>query len=141
MNRENEHVGRTRAERRAGWRYTWEFAVGVVLYLLLFLVLPPIVSAEPGSALALVIALLPLLPALWIAVAVARHVRRVDEFQRGLVLRSCAVGFSVAMLLAVAVALVGGAGIDTRHSEWIVFLGGMSAWGITLAISSMRADR
>ncbi|QEW03023.1 hypothetical protein [Microbacterium lushaniae] len=141
MSNDDDLRGRTRAERSAGRRYVGEFTIGVAAYLLLFLVLPRLVVTEPGSAWSVVIALTPIAPVLWMVIAMARHVRRVDELQRALLLHSFTVGFGAAMLIALAIALVTGAGIDTRHSEWAVFIGGMAAWGVSLGAFSFRANR
>lgn len=141
MSNDDELHGRTRAESRAGRRYVWEFTIGVVAYLLLFLLLPRLVTTEPDSTWSVVVALTPMVPAVWMVIAMVRHVRRIDELQRALLLRSFAVGFGAAMLIALTIALVSSAGVDTRHSEWAVFIGGMIAWGVSLAVFSSRADR
>lgn len=141
MSSKDEDYGRTPAERRVGRRYVWEFGVGIGAFVLLFLVLPRLVVAEPGSGESVVIALTPLVPIVWMVIAMARHVRRVDELQRALLLRSFAVGFGAAMVITLAIALVSSAGVDTRHSEWAVFIGGMTAWGLSIAVFSFRANR
>lgn len=137
----NESGGRTPTERRAGRRYTWEFFAGMAAFLLTFLFLPQLVRTEQGSTLSIFIALVPILPVLWIAIALLRHLRRMDERQRLLFLQSLSVGFAVAMVIAVSVGLVSTAGVDTRYSEWAIYIGGMSAWGISLAIFNARANR
>lgn len=141
MSNDKEMSGRTPAERQLGKRYIGEFSIGVLAYLLLFLVLPRVVSAEPGSAWSIVIALTPLVPVAWMIIAMARHLHRIDEMQNVLLLRSFAVGFGAALLIALAIALLSGAGVDTRHSEWAVFIGGMGAWSVSLAVFSFRVDR
>lgn len=141
MNETNATNGRTPSERRVGGRYLWEFSIGIVGYVVLFLVLPRIVHTQPGTTMSVVVALVPLLPVLWIVVAIARHLRRVDEFQRLLFLQSFTIGFGVAMLIALAVALLNGVDVSTPSPEWLIFIGGMSAWGISLAALSIRASR
>lgn len=141
MNETGKPSGRTRSEQRAGKRYLWEFSIGILAYLALFLALPRIVQTQPGTALNVIVALVPLAPVIWMIIAIARHVRRVDELQRLLFLRSFTFGFAVSMVTALTTALLSGAGVDIRHAEWIIFMGGMTSWGLSLAALSIRASR
>lgn len=141
MNETGEPSGRTRSEQRAGQRYLWEFSIGILAYLALFLALPRIVQTQPGTALNVIVALVPLAPVIWMIIAIARHVRRIDELQRLLFLRSFTLGFAVSMVTALTIALLSGAGVDVQHAEWIIFLGGMTSWGLSLAVLSIRASR
>lgn len=136
-----EYPKRTRGERRASQRYMWEIGAGAVAFLFLFLFLPDLVPAEPGSAASIVVALVPLLPVLGMAVAVMRHVHRVDELQRMLLLRSLAVAFGVAMLIALTIAFLSTAGVRVAFTEWYVFIGGMAAFGVVAGVLSLRANR
>lgn len=131
----------TVSERRAARRYMWEIAAGAVGFMLVFLFLPAIVQAEPGSALSVVIALVPVIPVGWIAVALIRHILRVDEFQRRIVIDSLAIGFGAAMLIALCVAFLSTAAISVSYPEWWVFIGGMATWGIAITVLSVRAGR
>ena len=74
----------------------------------LFLALPRIVQTQPGTALNVIVALVPLAPVIWMIIAIARHVRRVDELQRLLFLRSFTFGFAVSMVTALTIALLSG---------------------------------
>jgi len=76
-------------------------------------------------------ALAPVLPAAWIARAVLRHVRRVDEYQKLLLLQSLAVGFAVAMLTAITLGFLGTAGLSLADAPWIVYGAGMLGWAVT----------
>lgn len=71
---------------------------------------------------------LPVLPVLWIGRAVLRHLRRVDDYQRLLLLNSLAAGFAIAMIAAVTVGLLGIAGVPMRSAGWVVFGAGMLGW-------------
>jgi hypothetical protein len=75
-------------------------------------------------------ALLPVLPALWAVRAVARHVTRIDDYQRLLLLQGLAVGFAVAMVAALTVGFLGIAGLRLEHGSagWVVYGAGMLGW-------------
>jgi len=112
----------------------------MVLYVLL-LALDQAVGAERGTPLAIAVSVLPVLPLLWIVVALLGHLRRVDEMQRQLLVKSLATGFGVAMLVAVTVGMLRIGGLDVPMPEWIVFSGGMLAWGVAAVTLTIRADR
>lgn len=139
----NEHTtrGSTPQERRASRRYLWEIAAGAVGFLVTFLFLPELFPTKPGSPAAVAVALVPLVPVVWMAVALVRHVRRVDEFQRGLLLLSLAIGFGAAMLISLAIVFLSTAGVVVPQPEWWVFIGGMAVWGVSVAIVFARATR
>lgn len=73
-------------------------------------------------------ALLPVVPALWTVRAVLRHVRRIDDYQRLLLLQGLAVGFAVAMVASLTVGFLGIAGMPMRSAGWIVYGTGMLGW-------------
>lgn len=141
MSVEPDPGGRTPTELRAARRYMWGIAMSSFAFLLLFLVLPSLVNAKDGSALSIVVALAPMLAVIWMLVSVFRLVRRVDEFQRGMILSSFAIGFATAMLIALTIAFLRPVGIVNEYTEWWVFIGGMSSWGVALTLFSMRANR
>jgi hypothetical protein len=76
-------------------------------------------------------ALAPVVPAAWIVRAVLRHVRRADEYQKMLLLRSFAVGFAVAMLAAITLGFLAIAGLALESAPWIVYGAGMLGWAFT----------
>lgn len=82
--------------------------------------------------------LLPVLPAAWTVRVVLRHVRRVDEYQRLLLLESLAVGFAVAMLSALTLGFLAFAGLQPAATAWIVYGAGMLAWAVTGAVTGRR---
>lgn len=141
MDRTDDGVGRTAAERAGVRRYVMEIGSGVIAFAMLFLVLPQFLETGPHTLWGIVVALLPLLPVGWIAVAVIRHVRRVDELFRALFVKSAAVGFMAAMLIALTIAFLRPTGVHLEYSEWWIFVGGMGTWGIGAAVLSLRAGR
>ena len=83
----------------------------------------------------LAVALLPLIPALWLAWAQWRMLRRSDEFQRIAHLEALAIGFAVAMLAALTGGLLDAANVGST-AQWlqITFIGGVLAWVAALAL-------
>ncbi|MET0161369.1 MAG: hypothetical protein ABW204_01830 [Microbacteriaceae bacterium] len=132
---------RTSAERRRSRRYTAEFLSGMALVVVLLL-LPsePLLARAPQGARVLW-AVLPLVPLLWSAAAVVRHLRRVDELQRRMVVDALAWGFGAAMIAAIGAALIRSAGVAVGDVEWAVFLSGMLGFAVAAAIGSARASR
>ena len=138
----NEKGARTTAgERRAATRYMWEIMAGAIGFLVTFLFLPRFFAPPAGSLGSIALALVPLVPVLWIVIALTRHIRRIDELQRGIAQLSLAIAFGAAMLIALTVAFLSTAGIAVSFPEWWVFIGGMGVWGITIGVLSMRASR
>ncbi len=83
-------------------------------------------------------ALLPVVPALWIVVAVVRHGNRIDDYQRLLLLRGLAVGFAVAMIASVTVGFLGVAGLVLPAAGWIIYGVGMLGWLVAGAVAQKR---
>jgi hypothetical protein len=83
-------------------------------------------------------AVVPVLPALWIVRAVLRHVRRIDDYQRLLLLQALGGGFAVAMIAAVTMAFLEIAGLRVEGVGWIVYGAGMLGWIITGTIAGRR---
>jgi hypothetical protein len=78
------------------------------------------------------------LPALLVVRAVVRHLRRIDEYQRGLLLQGMSVGFGVAMVTAVTMGFLGIAGLGGVLTGWIVYGAGMLGWIVGSAVASRR---
>lgn len=134
-------TSRTRAERRSVLRYVADMSAAAVLFIALFLIVPGVLDPAPGSAEAILLACTALIPVVMFVVAVARFLARADEFQRLTALRAFAVGFGVAMFAAMAVAILEGAGLAIPSGVWIVFLAGMSAWGVCMFVFTSRGQR
>jgi hypothetical protein len=80
-------------------------------------------------------ALLPVLPALWIVRALLQHLRRVDDYQRMLLLQGLGVGFAIAMIASLTLGFLGIAGLPMRLSGWVVYTAGMLGWLVTSLFS------
>lgn len=83
-------------------------------------------------------ALLPVLPALGLVRAVVRHVGRVDDYQRFLLLRSLAVGFAVAMVASITLGFLSIAGLAVEATGWIIYGVGMLGWIVGGALGRVR---
>jgi hypothetical protein len=75
---------------------------------------------------------------LWIVRAVVRHLHRIDEYQRDLVLHGLAVGFGVAMVTAVTLGFLGIAGLSGQITGWIVCGAGMFGWIVGGQVAARR---
>ncbi len=82
----------------------------------------------------------PIIALVWMAVAQVRILKRADEYQRIVQLESLAIGFGATILLAAAGGVLDAARIGTtRQSLQVVFIGGVTAWTLALAIKTSRA--
>jgi hypothetical protein len=76
-------------------------------------------------------ALLPVVPTLWTVRAVLRHFRRVDEYERFLLLQGLGAGFAIAMIASLTLGFLGLAGLPVRLGGWVVYGTGMLGWLVT----------
>jgi len=83
-------------------------------------------------------AAVPVLPALLVVRAVARHLSRVDDYQRLLTLQALAVGFGTAMAASVTLGFLGIAGLPMTSVGWIVYGAGMGGWIVGTALTRRR---
>ncbi len=132
-----------RSATEVGWgrRYLVEFFVGMTAAVVLILIPADAVVPAGAEGWRLAWALAPLVPLLWVCAAVARHVMRVDELQRRMILGAMGWGFGVAMMTAIATALVRSAGVAVEGAEWVTFAAGMAAFALAVVAASLRASR
>lgn len=136
----DENATRTASETRVGRRYMWQVGAAMLLYLGLVL-LDQVLWPERGTSLAVLCAVLPLAPMVWVAFALVGHLRSVDEMQRQLIINSLAIGFGASIFVALALGMVRMGGVSVPMPEWVIFVAGMSAWGVTATVLSLRANR
>lgn len=67
--------------------------------------------------------------------AVWRHIGRIDDYQRLLLLRGLGGGFAVAMIAAITVGFLGIAGLPNSPpiTGWVVYGAGMAGWIVSAA--------
>ena len=118
--------------------YNREFLFGMVAY---FVILVPVMiwgGLDGDSPWRYLWALLPVLPMLWIVVALWRHIQRLDDYQRLLLLRGFAVGFALSMIAALTLGMLAIAGLELMGAGWIVYSVGMAGWCVAAIVSARR---
>ena len=125
-------------DRRRTRAYLSEFAPGIAAYVLLLSAALLWGGFDGASPSRFVWAILPVLPMAWIAVAVLRHLRRLDEYQRIRTLGGLGAGFAVAMLASIALGILQSAGLELEGSGFWIYALGMATWGISAAVTSRR---
>lgn len=113
-------------------KYLREFLPGMVAYAVLLVLVLSQVDEE--SSWAPVLFLLPVLPMIWVAIAVYRSIRRSDEYARLLQYESMALAFGVMVITSLAFGFVGIVVDNIGWASWVVFSLGMATWGITLGL-------
>jgi hypothetical protein len=124
-----------RARSRAYLREFVAWMVGYAVVLVAVLTLADVGGQSPWRY---ALAALPALPAAGVAWAVLRHVRRIDEYQRRILLEGLAFGFASAMLAAITLGLLAAAGLVLAAAPWIIYGVGMVSWAIASAVAGRR---
>jgi hypothetical protein len=134
LDRQNQSEG-DRARSRA---YHLEFWPGIIAYAVILTGVLLWGNLDGESPWRFLWAVLPVIPALWIVRAVLRHVRRVDDYQRLLLLQALGGGFAVAMITSITMAFLEIAGLRVDGVGWIIYGTGMLGWIITAAVVGRR---
>ena len=125
-------------ERSTSRAYLIEFGGGMLAYLT-FLSSTLIWGHLDGdSPWRFLWALLAVLPALWIVVAIIRHIRRIDEYQRYLLLQGLGAGFGIAMVASVTLGFLSIAGLTVPLMGWVIFGLGMLGWIVATSVLKKR---
>jgi hypothetical protein len=133
-----DRSGQSRGDRARAWAYVREFVPAMVAYCVVLALVLTFGDLDGTSPWRFVWAVLPVLPLIWVCVAVLRHLRRLDDYQQRLTLQGLGVGFAVAMAAAVTMGLLGAAGLQSPVTPWIIFGAGMAGWGSTAIIVGRR---
>ena len=132
---------RTNTERRAARAYVSEFLPAVVGYGIVLAIVVATVDFDTAGRWKYPVALLPVIPAMWGAVAIARNLDRIDELQRSIHLSGMALGFGMAMVAALTLGFLAMAGFDGgRVGPWIIYSIGMIGWLLGSAIAGRRVQ-
>lgn len=130
--------GRTHTERAASASYLREFLPAIVGYVVVLVAILLFVDLETSGSWRYLVAVLPVVPALWGVRAISRHLRRVDEMQRSIQVDAMAAGFGVAMITALTIGFLAMAGLDAnRWGPWLIYSSGMLGW-LVAATSASR---
>jgi hypothetical protein len=109
----------TPAMRRNGWRYLAEMAAGLAICIALTKLSRLYLPGLSDEMLRQAVAISPMLGILFVAVAIVRSIRRLDEYQRGRILGISAAAGGVTVLIAFAYGLLETAGLPHRNMMWI----------------------
>jgi len=129
---------RSQGDRAASRAYQLDFWPGMAAYAVVLTVVLIWGDLDGTSPWRFLWAILPVIPALWIVRAVLRHVRRIDDYQRFLLLQALGGGFAVAMVASVTLAFLEIAGLGLTGTGWIIYGAGMLGWIITGAVVGRR---
>ena len=131
----NDHSAGDRAVARS---YQLDFWPGIAAYAVVLTAVLLWGDREGSSTWRFVWAVLPVIPSLWIVRAVLRHAKRVDDYQRLLLLQALGGGFAVAMVASVTVAFLEIAGMSFVGIGWIIYGAGMLGWIATSIVVARR---
>ena len=124
-----------RARARA---YQWDFWPGMIGYGVVLTAVLLWGHLDGPSPWRFLWAVLPVVPALWIVRAVLRHVHRVDDYQRLLLVPGLGVGFAIAMIASVTTGFLGIAGLPMQAAGWIIYGAGMLGWLVASRLLQQR---
>lgn len=122
---------RSSGDRARNRAYAVDFWPGIAGYVVVLTAVLVWGNLDGGSPWRFGWAVLPVIPALWIVRAVLRHVHRIDDYQRLLLLQGLGVGFAVAMIAALTVGFLGIAGLPMTAAGWVVYGAGMLGWALS----------
>lgn len=129
---------RSEGDRAKSRAYQVEFWPGIGAYAVVLTGVLLWGDLDGDSPLRFLWAVLPVVPALWIVRAVVRHVRRIDDYQRLLLLQALGAGFAVAMIASVTMAFLEIAGLRLQGVGWIIYGAGMLGWVIAGTVVGRR---
>jgi len=127
-------------EKRVGRAYRSELLTAVVVYVVLLLASIRYGRPLDGGVLRTVVLLSPMIGFCLMIRAIARHVARIDEYQRMRLLESLALAFGITGAATFSYGFLETAGFPklSMFSVWMVM--GVS-WGVASTILSLRARR
>ena len=129
---------RSEGDREKSRAYQGEFWPGILAYAVVLVGVLVWGELDGDSPWRFLWAVLPVIPALWIVRAVLRHVRRIDDYQRLLLLQALGGGFAVAMIASVTLAFLEIAGLSVPGVGWIIYGVGMLGWIVSGAVVGRR---
>ena len=124
--------------KTAGRLYAKEFSIAMGAYVVVLLISTTLIDISPRSAWwRIPLALIPIIPIIFVLLACMRFWRRIDELQRRIQLEALAIGFCSSGLLTFSYGFLENVGFP--HISWLfVFPLMMALWGIGGAIASRR---
>lgn len=119
----------SRGDRQRAGAYARDFAPSMIGYVAVLSAALVFGDLDGDSRWRFMWAVAPVAPALFAVRAVLRHLRRVDDYQRQLMLEGLAVGFAASMVAALTVGLLAAGGLRLEAAGWIIYGAGMAGWG------------
>jgi hypothetical protein len=108
--------------------YFWWLSLSMIAYAIAIIVSRSFLHTHPGDGPGnIAVALLPIIPVIFVFVAVVRLVLATDEMQRRIIVNSLALAGGVTALLAVTYGLLEGE-VLPRPSAWITYITFMTSW-------------
>lgn len=117
-------------------QYLREFLPGMVAYGVILVVVLSTVDEE--SSWAPFALLLPVLPMVWVCIAVYRSLQRADEYTRTIQLESMALGFGAGVIASLAFGFVGMVDVGLGWGPWAIFSVAMATWGLAVTYRTWR---
>ena len=111
----------------AGRRYTRDLLIALLTYVILLHVSGFIVEANQDAGWRYVVATLPMIPAIFVAIVWVRYYRRMDELQQRIALEALAFAFGGTALITFGYGFLDAAGLP-RISWWWVWPVMASLW-------------
>jgi hypothetical protein len=122
----------------AGRRYLIHLTVALAAYVaILFAVIYAVNHDFVSGWLKVAVLLIPVLPIVFVAIAMLRFMRATDEFDRKVTLEALAIAAGVTALLAITYTFLENAGLP-RPEAWWTWAVLMGTWGIAKPIVEWR---
>ena len=128
-------LDKSHGDQQRSRAYGVEFGISMAAYVVATLVVSRWGGLDGDSSARYWWALVPVLPSIGMVIALVRHLRRCDEYQRHLLLLGLSAGFGTAMLASITLGWLGVAGLVVPMGHWIVFGAGMTVWGLTSGLA------
>lgn len=114
-------------------RYLREFFPAMGAYVVIMLVVPPAMSRVHGTIARSLLALLPVIPTIFVARAIIRRILGGDELERRVFLEATAIAGLIVALASFSLGFVQAAGVIQIHAGLLYVLPAMIAiWGVAL---------
>lgn len=133
-----DRTSRSDGDRARSRAYQWDFWPSMLAYAVVLSAVLKWGHLDGHSPWRFVWSVLPVIPALWTVRAVLRHVHRIDDYQRLLLLQGLSVGFALAMIASLTLGFLGIAGLPMRSAGWIIYGVGMAGWLVAGQVAQKR---
>ncbi len=123
--------------KSAAWRYVAEFTAAMTAYVVVLLGTVTVLKAYPEAPWRYGVAVLPVVPVLFVLWAVQRFVARLDEMQRRVQLEGLAFACAGTGVLTFGYGFLEGVGLPHLDGTWVLPLI-VALWGLGVALAGKR---